>query len=75
MLTGFFGVGGGFVIVPALILVLGMRATTATGTSLLLRLGTGVELDWPVLALFTVAAVAGAQVGALLIRHTEQRRV
>jgi uncharacterized membrane protein YfcA len=75
VLTGFFGVGGGFVIVPALILVLGMRATTATGTSLLFRLGTGVELDWPVLALFTVAAVAGAQVGALLIRHTEQRRV
>lgn len=35
LLTGFFGVGGGFVVVPALILVLGVSMSTAVATSLL----------------------------------------
>ena len=34
LLTGFFGVGGGFVIVPALVLLLGLPITPAIGTSL-----------------------------------------
>jgi len=34
LLSGLFGIGGGVVIVPALILVAGMNAETATGTSL-----------------------------------------
>ncbi len=34
LLTGFFGVGGGFVIVPALTMVLGLPMATAIGTSL-----------------------------------------
>ncbi len=34
-LTGFFGVGGGFVIVPALVLALGFSMPEAIGTSLL----------------------------------------
>jgi uncharacterized protein len=35
LLTGFFGVGGGFVIVPALVLALGFEMPVAVGTSLL----------------------------------------
>lgn len=35
LLTGFFGVGGGFVIVPALTLLLGFPMRVAVGTSLL----------------------------------------
>ncbi len=35
LLTGFFGVGGGFVIVPALVLALGFDMPVAVGTSLL----------------------------------------
>jgi uncharacterized membrane protein YfcA len=35
LLTGFFGVGGGFVIVPALVLALGFDMPAAVGTSLL----------------------------------------
>ena len=35
VMTGFFGVGGGFLIVPALTLVLGMAMPVAVGTSLL----------------------------------------
>jgi uncharacterized protein len=72
-LTGLFGVGGGFVIVPALTLVLGFNMPQAVGTSLLVialnaatalavRLGTtGVE--WSVAVPFTVAALAGVLTG------------
>ena len=74
LLTGFFGVGGGFVIVPALVLALGFEMPAAVGTSLLViainsaaslaaRLGGHVHLDWPLLAVFTVAALAGAVAG------------
>lgn len=72
-LTGLFGVGGGFVIVPALTLALGFNVPNAIGTSLLVvainsavalaaRLGT-VEVDVLVAAAFTLAAVIGTQVG------------
>jgi uncharacterized membrane protein YfcA len=72
-LTGFFGVGGGFVIVPALVLVLGYQMPVAVGTSLLViaissaegllfRLGSQ-SIDWRVAAPFTVAAVVGVLLG------------
>jgi hypothetical protein len=74
LLTGFFGVGGGFVIVPALVLALGFEMPAAVGTSLLViavnsasaltaRLGGGISLDWPLLGVFTLAALAGAFAG------------
>jgi uncharacterized membrane protein YfcA len=74
LLTGFFGVGGGFVIVPALVLALGFEMPAAVGTSLLViavnsasaltaRLGSGISLDWPLLGVFTLAALAGALAG------------
>ena len=74
LLTGFFGVGGGFVIVPALVLALGFEMPVAVGTSLLViainsaaaltaRLGSHVHLDWPLLGVFTVAALAGTLAG------------
>ncbi|KQX62728.1 sulfite exporter TauE/SafE family protein [Angustibacter sp. Root456] len=74
LLTGFFGVGGGFAVVPALVLSLGFSMPVAVGTSLLVitvnsasalvaRLGAGVELDWRLLATFTGAAIVGSLVG------------
>jgi len=71
LLTGFFGVGGGFVIVPALVLLLGFDMPAAVGTSLLViainsaaalaaRLGGPVSLDWALLAVFTVLLIAVA---------------
>lgn len=72
-LTGLFGVGGGFVIVPALTLLLGLNMPEAIGTSLLViainsavALGTRMattSVDWGVALPFTVAAVAGVVVG------------
>ena len=72
-LTGLFGVGGGFVIVPALALVLGFPMPIAVGTSLLViamntavafaaRAGTG-PIDWATTLAFTVAAIAGVGAG------------
>lgn len=72
-LTGFLGVGGGFLLVPALAIVMGMPMTNAVATSLLIiavnsvaALGTraGVaHFDWAVLVPFTVAAVVGSLMG------------
>jgi uncharacterized membrane protein YfcA len=72
MLTAFFGVGGGFVIVPAL--VLGLSMTDAVGTSMPVRVinavvALGVRLDrggieWPVVAPFAVSSIAGVLVGS-----------
>ena len=74
LLTGFFGVGGGFVIVPALVLALGFEMPVAVGTSLLViainsaaalaaRLGSHVHMAWPLLGVFAAAAMAGALAG------------
>lgn len=77
MLTGLFGVGGGFAIIPALTLLLGFGMSTAVGTSLLVialnsavalsaRLTGGIVLDWPLVGAFSLAAVAASLVGARL---------
>jgi uncharacterized membrane protein YfcA len=73
-LTGFLGVGGGFLLVPALVIVLRMPMVAAVGTSLLVivvnsvaafsvRLGAAAELDWAVLVPFTAAAVLASVAG------------
>lgn len=78
LLTGFFGVGGGFVLVPALVLALRFTMPVAVGTSLLViavnsataltaRMGHGIALDWGIIGLFTAAAVAGSLVGGRLV--------
>ncbi len=72
-LTGFFGVGGGFIIVPALVAVLGYSMPAAVGTSLLviavnsaaaLLARTGhVTFHWSVIIPVTAAAIAGSLFG------------
>lgn len=76
LLTGFFGVGGGFVIVPALVLALGFTMPEAVGTSLLViavnsivalttRLPSG-SIEWGTVIPFTVASLIGVFVGSRL---------
>jgi uncharacterized protein len=74
-LTGLFGVGGGFLIVPALVLLLGLSMPVAVGTSLVvivlnsaagLVAHAGADIDWPLAATFTVAAVVGSLAAARL---------
>ncbi len=73
-LTGFFGVGGGFIIVPVLVVALGFGMADAVGTSLVVialnsavalgaRSTGGLDLDPVVVVPFTLAAVAAALLG------------
>jgi uncharacterized membrane protein YfcA len=75
LITGFFGVGGGFLVVPALVLALDFPMPVAVGTSLLViainsatsivaRAGTGIEVDWTTVGVFTAVAVIGSLLGA-----------
>jgi hypothetical protein len=83
LLTGFFGVGGGFVIVPALVLALEFDMADAVGTSLLViainsvvalatRLHTGA-IVWSTVVSFTVASVIGVVIGGHLARTRDSR--
>ena len=75
-MTGFFGVGGGFVIVPALVLVLRFDMPTAVGTSLLViainalvALATRVVttgVAWRVVLPFMLASLVGVVMGKLV---------
>jgi uncharacterized membrane protein YfcA len=83
LVTGFFGVGGGFLIVPTLAIALAFTMRTAVGTSLtiitatsLLGLGAhllaGRSIDVEVTAAMAVACVAGAVAGAGLAGRIPQ---
>ncbi len=83
-LTGFFGVGGGFLIVPTLAIALAFTMRTAVGTSLAIITATsliglavhllaGRSLDLPITATMTAACVAGALAGAAVAGHIPQR--
>ena len=74
ILTGFVGVGGGFAIIPALVLLGGIPMREAIGTSLLIitfKSATGfigyldrVIIDWNLMLTFTTVAILGVIWGA-----------
>jgi uncharacterized membrane protein YfcA len=82
-LSGLFGVGGGILVVPALVLVLGMDQRMAHGTSLASVLPIAVaslagyafadEVDWAVAAPLAAGAVSGAILGTRLLQVLPQR--
>lgn len=81
LLTGFLGVGGGFLIVPALVMLVGLPIRQAVGTSLVIIamnslagfLGHlhGPAIDMQVVAIFVVAGIAGALTGARLTKFVQ----
>lgn len=90
IITGLVGVGGGFLIVPALVLLGGLSMHQAVATSLViiaLKSFSGfykyldvlgdqdLSLDWPVLALVTVLGIAGSIAGSRLARRVQQDRL
>ena len=85
ILTGLVGVGGGFAIVPALVLLGKTPIKEAIGTSLLIitlnsvagflgYLGT-VSLDWGLMATFTCVAAVGTFVGAYLSQYIQAEQL
>jgi len=85
LLTGFFGVGGGFVIVPMLVLALGFSMPDAAGTSLIViiinsvvALGTRLQagnVEWKVVIPFVVASLAGVISGSRLAGRRDSRQL
>lgn len=79
LVTGMVGAGGGFLVVPALVLLGGLTMPAAVGTSLLIialksfsgMAGylTSVNIDWGPVLTITAVTVAGALVGSALSRH------
>jgi uncharacterized membrane protein YfcA len=84
-LTGLIGIGGGFLIVPALVLVAKLPMRLAIGTSLLVitmnalsgfagYLGT-VPIDWNLVGWFSGIAAIGSICGTLVSRRVPQRHL
>ncbi len=79
VLTGFVGAGGGFLIIPALVLLAGIPMKEAVGTSLLIigiksllgftgDISAGVNIDWMFLSIVSVFTVAGIFAGSTLAK-------
>lgn len=86
LLTGFLGVGGGFLVVPALVLSLGLPMAYAAGTSLVVititsasalavRAGAGMHSNWGLIALLTAVAVLGGWAGARLTARADTSKL
>jgi uncharacterized membrane protein YfcA len=83
-LSGFFGIGGGFLIVPGLIFATGMPMLQAVGTSLVAVTAFGLTtagsyaaaglVDWALAAIFVAGGVAGSLLGARTGRLISRRR-
>lgn len=87
MLTGFVGVGGGFLIVPALVLLAGLPMRTAVATSLVIIAaksavgfgkyvdvleGSDASIDWPLIAIFITVGAVGSFAGRTLSTRINQ---
>lgn len=79
-LTGMVGAGGGFLIIPALVLLAGLDMRVAVGSSLLIiaaksvigfvgDLQAGIVLDYRLLGLFLVCTITGMLFGTVLSKH------
>ena len=84
VLSGFFGIGGGFLIVPGLMLGSGMPMLYAVGSSLLSVAAFGFTtaanyawsglIDWPVALVFIAGGAAGGLLGIRLATRLSERR-
>lgn len=79
LFSGFFGIGGGFLIVPGLVASTRMPMINAVGTSLVAVTAFGLTtaanyafsglVDWPLAGIFIVGGVAGGVSGTMLARR------
>lgn len=84
LISGFFGVSGGFAVVPILVLLMhfGMREATATSlvvtsilalSGLLSRIGTGIHIEWGITLAFAVSSMVGGFAGGPLTKNVSDR--
>lgn len=83
-LSGFFGIGGGFLVVPGLVLATGMPMLEAIGTSLVAVTAFGAAtatsyalggmVDWGVAGIFIVGGFAGTALGARAAARLARQR-
>lgn len=82
VLTGLVGAGGGFLIIPALVVLVRMPMKIAIGTSLMIiaaksligfvgDLGSGRDIDWQLLLLFTGLTIVGIFAGMALAKKVD----
>lgn len=79
LFSGFFGIGGGFLIVPGLIAATGMPMINAVGSSLVAVTAFGLTtaanyafsglVDWVLAGVFIIGGVLGCILGARLAKH------
>ncbi|GIV57974.1 MAG: UPF0721 transmembrane protein [Rhodothermaceae bacterium] len=90
VLTGLVGVGGGFLIVPALVLLGGLDMRRAVGTSLVIialkslagylkyldvLAASGLSVNWEIVGLFAAVGIAGSFAGNWLGKHIASHRL
>jgi uncharacterized membrane protein YfcA len=83
-LSGFFGIGGGFLIVPALMLATGMSIMNAISSSLVAVTAFGLTtaasyaysglISWKLAGLFIAGGIAGGLIGTCSARRLADRR-
>ena len=83
-MSGFFGIGGGFLIVPALMLATGMPIMNAVSSSLVAVTAFGLTtaasyawsglVSWALAGLFVAGGIAGGLAGTRSARHLAERR-
>lgn len=82
IVTGIIGAGGGFLIIPALVLFAGLGMKKAIGTSLVIitinslsgflgDIGTGIQLNYPLVALISGFAIMGVFIGTYLSKFID----
>lgn len=85
-LTGLVGAGGGFLIIPALVLLAKLPMKQAIGTSLIIiaaksligftgDLSQGTVMDWPFLLLFTGIAIVGILLGSQFSKRLSNEKL
>ena len=85
ILTGIVGAGGGFLIIPALVILAKLPMKTAVGTSLLIIaiksligfLGdiANLEIDWNFLLIFTFLSIVGIIIGVWLSKFISGKKL
>jgi uncharacterized protein len=86
VVTGLVGAGGGFLIIPALVLLAGLPMKQAVGTSLVIiaaksligftgDMGANLAINWSFLFVFSAVAIAGILAGSRYSKHISNEKL